>query len=147
MFFDGQPFHLFFDHWQQYTGDLWFCDGAEVWHDMQSTTKSCYGRLDPNTISFLAYQCFGICVLLSVCTFLNLCMTISFLKLHVRLDHLCIDQAGRLNPLQHSTYDDEDYVGKIKRLCILAAPQTMGWHVLERYSSYVCVRWLRSMTT
>lgn len=60
-----------------------------------------------------------------------------------RLDHLCIDQAKRLNPLQHSTYDDEDYVGKIKKLCLLAPPSKMALHVLERYTSYVCTRWLR----
>lgn len=65
----------------------------------------------------------------------------------LRLDHLCLDQAKRLNPLQHSTYDDEDYVGKIKRLCMLAPPSKMDSYVLERYTSYVCCRWLRTLTS
>lgn len=65
---------------------------------------------------------------------------------HLRLDHLVIDQARVANPLPISTYTDEDFVGKVKRLCILAHPQNMSYQILQRYAAYTCVRWLRQLT-
>ena len=62
-----------------------------------------------------------------------------------RIDHLVYDCAPLWNPLVQSTYQDEDYVGKIKKLAMLSSPQRMGQQVLERYSAYVCVRWLRQL--
>ena len=65
---------------------------------------------------------------------------------HLRLDHLVIDQAPVANPLPISTYTDEDFVGKVKRLCILTHPQNMSYQILQRYAAYTCVRWLRQLT-
>ena len=64
----------------------------------------------------------------------------------LRLDHLVLDQAQFANPLLTSTYDDEDFVGKTKRLAMIASPVSLGHNVLERYAAYVCVRWLRQLT-
>ena len=61
----------------------------------------------------------------------------------LRLDHLVLDQAQYLNPLVGSNYNDEDMMGKIKVLAKLSTPTRLGFQVLERYSAYVCCRWLR----
>lgn len=63
-----------------------------------------------------------------------------------RLDHLVLDQAQRLNPLTLSTYQDEDYVGKAKRMALNSAnPPKMGYQCLQRYAGWICCRWLREM--
>ena len=73
--------------------------------------------------------------------FENMCWALAF-----RLDHLCIDQASRLNPLVISTYDDEDFVGKCKQLAIRCTANQLGLQALQRYSAFVCCRWLRRET-
>ena len=65
---------------------------------------------------------------------------------NLRIDHLVIDQAPLMNPLILSTYDDEDFVGKCKRLALLSDPQNFSYQICERYAAYVCVRWLRQLT-
>ena len=66
--------------------------------------------------------------------------------LALRLDHLCIDQAARLNPLVTSTYDDEDFIGKCKQLAIRCTANQLPLGALQRYAAYVCCRWLRRDT-
>lgn len=63
----------------------------------------------------------------------------------LRLDHLCLDHARYCNPLHISTYEDEDYVGKIKKLAMRSTPQNLGYQCLQRYAAYTCCRWLRQM--
>lgn len=75
------------------------------------------------------HKCFGFCV------------PWGFIDL--RLDHLVLDQSPFLGPLANSTYMDEDYVGKVKKLAMASTPQQMGRQVLGRWSAYACVRWLR----
>lgn len=67
-------------------------------------------------------------------------------SVYLRMDHLIYDVAPRMNPLALSTYQDEDAVGKVKRLAMLSHPTRMGGQVLARYSAYVCVRWLRKLS-
>lgn len=66
--------------------------------------------------------------------------------LALRLDHLCYDQALRFNPLLLSTYSDEDFIGKCKALAMKCSPSRLGFQCLERYSAYVCCKWLRRLT-
>ena len=63
-----------------------------------------------------------------------------------RLDHLVYDQAPVLNPLKQACYQDEDCVGQIKKLCAKSHPNKLGHQVLQRYSAFVCCRWLRQLT-
>lgn len=64
-----------------------------------------------------------------------------FVKL--RLDHLVLDQAKFMSPLGNANYSDEDMMGKVKVLAKQSSPQRLGFQVLERYSAYVCCRWIR----
>lgn len=64
----------------------------------------------------------------------------------LRQEHLVYDCAPRLSPLPASTYMDEDMVGKVKRFALRSHPTNLGYQVLQRYSAYVCVRWLRQLT-
>ena len=64
----------------------------------------------------------------------------------LRIDHLCIDQAALMNPLTLSTYDDEDFVGKCKKLAMRSDVRALGYQTLHRYAAYVCCRWLRQLT-
>ena len=61
----------------------------------------------------------------------------------LRLDHICYDMAKYVNPLRVTCYMDEDCVGRLKQLAMHSHPVQMGHQVLERYSAYVCCRWLR----
>ena len=65
---------------------------------------------------------------------------------NLRLDHLVIDQSVYCNPMATSTYDDEDFVGKTKKLAQMCQPLYLGYQCLERYAAYVCCRWLRQLT-
>ena len=65
---------------------------------------------------------------------------------NLRLDHLVIDQSQYCNPMASSTYDDEDFVGKTKKLAQMCQPMYLGYQCLERYAAYVCCRWLRQLT-
>ncbi|CAK9024604.1 unnamed protein product [Durusdinium trenchii] len=65
-------------------------------------------------------------------------------KVH-RLDHICLDQAYRMNPLWISCYCDEDFVGKIKAMAVHASPRLLERQVLDRYSAFVCLRWQRRL--
>ena len=96
-------------------------------------------------------------------------------RLWLRLDHIIIDGAPRVNPLWVSCYQDEDMaawlhlghvawpswslksqvcfdtngesskVGKIKKLAVMAHPNKLGRQVLQRYASFVAVRWSRRL--
>lgn len=46
-----------------------------------------------------------------------------------------------------SCYLDEDSVGRVKRLAMMSSPLGLGYTVLQRYSAYTCVRWLRQLTS
>lgn len=114
---------------------------SKVWRDQQLMMHNCYGKFVQNTTCLSTHSmrvCLRHCLLLCI-------STVAAIK-QLRLDHLVLDQCQRLNPLQLSTYDDEDFVGKIKRLCMLSHPSQMGFQVLERYSAFVCCRWLRRQT-
>ena len=63
-----------------------------------------------------------------------------------RIDHLVMDQAPYVNPLLLSTYDDEDHVGKCKKLAMRSPVSNLGFQTLQRYSAYVCCCWLRQLT-
>ncbi|CAL1148367.1 unnamed protein product [Cladocopium goreaui] len=63
-----------------------------------------------------------------------------------QLDHLVIDQSMYCNPMATSTYDDEDFVGKTKKMAQMCQPLYLGYQCLERYAAYVCCRWLRQLT-
>ena len=60
-----------------------------------------------------------------------------------RLDHIVLDQAKHLNPLYGSNYSDEDMMGNIKVLAASSSPLRLGFQVMERYSAYVCCRWMQ----
>ena len=62
----------------------------------------------------------------------------------LRLDHLCLDVAPQVNPMHVSNYQEEDHVGRMKRLAVLCAPQRLGQAVLERWAWYACVHWSQS---
>lgn len=65
----------------------------------------------------------------------------------LRLDHVVWDQASRVSPMHASCYLDEDSVGRVKRLAMMSSPLGLGYTVLQRYSAYTCVRWLRQLTS
>lgn len=94
--------------------------------------------------------------------------------LWLRLDHIVLDGAPRISPLWVSCYQDEDMaawwhlghfawpnlkfpvcydtiffesikVGKIKKLAVMAHPNKLGRQVLQRYASFVAVRWSRRL--
>ena len=50
-----------------------------------------------------------------------------------RLDHLCLDVAPQINPLHVSNYQEEDHVGRMKRLAVACHPEKLGQAVLERW--------------
>ena len=54
-----------------------------------------------------------------------------------------LDVAPQINPLWVSNYQEEDHVGKMKRLAIVCQPEKLGRTVLERWCWYTCVHWLR----
>ena len=66
-----------------------------------------------------------------------------FCERFLRLDHIVLDQAQFLCPLQGSNYNDEDMMGNIKTLAAASTPVRLGYQVLERYSAYLCCRWMR----
>ncbi|CAE7256113.1 unnamed protein product [Symbiodinium sp. CCMP2592] len=61
-----------------------------------------------------------------------------------QLDHLCLDAAVLMNPIQTSAYSEEDLVGRMKRLALQCHPRRLGLTVLQRYCWYCCVRWLKT---
>ena len=64
---------------------------------------------------------------------------------HLRLDHICIDHSGMMNPVKVACYVDEDAVGQIKRFAAQANPKRLSNQVMHRYAAYVCCRWLRRL--
>ena len=61
-------------------------------------------------------------------------------KFH-QLDHLVLDCAPQSNPLRVANYQEEDMVGRMKRLALASHPANLGLSVLERWSWHVALRW------
>ena len=47
-----------------------------------------------------------------------------------RLDHLCLDAAKASNPLREAVYQEEDFVGRIKRLLVCTIHQGVALKLL-----------------
>ena len=61
-------------------------------------------------------------------------------KFH-QLDHLVLDCAPLSNPLRVANYQEEDMVGRMKRMALACHPANLGHSVLERWSWHVALRW------
>lgn len=140
-----------------------FIDVTQAWQLKLFGRKDFCGRSDPRFIRpsavlhvcdltfFPEWVCVVSCGATFGITFLLLAavavdgLTIRGFTSHLRLEHLCLDQAVHCNPLLQSTYADEDFVGKVKKLALRSSPTGLSYQVLLRYVAYTCCRWLRRL--